>query len=267
MQVIIKNHIKVERILSAFEQKFDKDYVFDGESHNFWELLYVVDGLLGVAEDEKIYDLKKGELVFHKPMSFHRLWSAYETSPQVIVMSFALSDTGPKELSNNKFKLDESQFRILRQALNCTRYLWKFEDDILNQLIANSIERLILTVLLDSNPHRKKTKKTKGTQNYKNIISVMNENLSESLTIDELAALCNMSASNLKKTFKKYSGIGVIDYFIDLKMKKALELIGAEMKISEISELLGYSSPHYFSEAFKKHNGMTPTEYRKKYFH
>ncbi|MBO5347344.1 MAG: helix-turn-helix domain-containing protein, partial [Lachnospiraceae bacterium] len=48
-----------------------------------------------------------------------------------------------------------------------------------------------------------------------------------------------------------------------LSMAKNL-LISSNLPISEISEMIGYDNPLYFSRLFKKHTGMTPTEYKKR---
>lgn len=62
-------------------------------------------------------------------------------------------------------------------------------------------------------------------------------------------------------------GCGIIDYFIDLKLRKAMELIKkGQLTITEISDILGFSSVSYFSRLFKNRINVTPTEYHKSIF-
>lgn len=74
-----------------------------------------------------------------------------------------------------------------------------------------------------------------------------------------------ISISYLSKIFKQETGVVFIDYLIKFRIMKSLELLEqSSLKISEISEMVGYSSQHYYCEAFKKVMGMAPTEYRKR---
>lgn len=54
-----------------------------------------------------------------------------------------------------------------------------------------------------------------------------------------------------------------MDYLTDLRMKRAKEfLTETGLSIKAVSYETGYSDPNYFSKIFKKHTGLTPTEYR-----
>ena len=68
----INQLINITEMYSFFERQFGKDYSFPGESHNFWECMYVEDGSVCVSGDERVYSLKSGEIIFHKPMEFHK---------------------------------------------------------------------------------------------------------------------------------------------------------------------------------------------------
>ena len=54
---------------SLFETHYNGRYVFPGETHNFWECLYVQKGEVCVSADERVYNLTDGEIIFHKPLS------------------------------------------------------------------------------------------------------------------------------------------------------------------------------------------------------
>lgn len=260
----ITRSLNIESFFTAFETKQRANFVFKGERHNFWELVYVVDGCVGVAEDDKIYELKTGDIIFHKPMEFHRIWSAAQTSPHLIIMSFSVSGNSIESLAGGVFKLGEKSKVLLLEALEELQNGSNFEDEITNQLGAICLEKCFL-YLIREHQDRIRSKKTKGAQNYKTIIRVMNENIDKNLTLSEIAGLCGLSESNLKKTFRKYSGTGVIKYFNNLKITKAMTMIAEGFSMAQISEQLGFSSPNYFSESFKRYCRMTPMEYKQKY--
>jgi len=79
----------------------------------------------------------------------------------------------------------------------------------------------------------------------------------------DLARECKISEVYLRKLFSKYFYMSPKQYLIDLRIKKAKQLLSQEgLKAVDISELCGFSNPYHFCRLFKKHTGMTPSEYR-----
>ena len=94
------------------------------------------------------------------------------------------------------------------------------------------------------------------------ILSVLEQNIYRKLTISQIAKLCNMSESNLKKVFNKYAAKGIMNYFNTIKIKKAAQCIGSGMSIKETACLLGFSDQNYFSTVFKRVMGVSPAKYK-----
>ncbi|MGN0492964.1 MAG: cupin domain-containing protein, partial [Acutalibacteraceae bacterium] len=65
--------IFIKSIITGIDADRDKDFFFAGESHDFWEAVFVSKGEITATADERIYKLSQGMLLFHKPMEFHRL--------------------------------------------------------------------------------------------------------------------------------------------------------------------------------------------------
>ncbi len=100
-------------------------------------------------------------------------------------------------------------------------------------------------------------------QKIQSAISIMKKNISNEIDILQIASDLNMSYSYFRKEFKKKTGTSPNQYFQELKMKSAKDLLySSQLAIKEICFQLGYSSPEYFTNLFKKHVGMTPGEYR-----
>ena len=71
-----------------------------------------------------------------------------------------------------------------------------------------------------------------------------------------------ISRTQLQKIIHTETGVGIIDYFSQLKIEAAKHLIrDGHLNYTEISQELGFSSIHYFSRRFKKITGMSPSEY------
>jgi AraC-like DNA-binding protein len=91
----------------------------------------------------------------------------------------------------------------------------------------------------------------------------MHQHLNMLLTLRELANHAGQSQSHYSRVFKEKTGQSPLNYFIQLKISKACELLSdTDMKINEIAVELGYEDPYYFSRIFKKLQGVAPAVYR-----
>jgi AraC-like DNA-binding protein len=91
----------------------------------------------------------------------------------------------------------------------------------------------------------------------------MLENINKEIDAKEIAENLGISYSLFRKTFKEYTGYAPAQYFQELKLRKAKELLTeTTMPIKEISYELNFSSYEYFLSFFKKRVKFTPTEYR-----
>ena len=96
-----------------------------------------------------------------------------------------------------------------------------------------------------------------------NTVSYLHENMSEQLTLNDMVAHSGLSKSHFIRLFKDQTGHSPMDYFIQLKMQHACMLLAyGQASVGQIGEELGYHDQYYFSRAFRKVIGMSPTMYR-----
>ena len=97
-----------------------------------------------------------------------------------------------------------------------------------------------------------------------NVYNDLTRDLEKAITIDELADKYGISKTALKNCFKEVYGKPIFKWRKEYKLEYACRLINDdEYSISEISRMVGYSSPSNFAQAFKEYVGCTPSEYRK----
>ena len=96
------------------------------------------------------------------------------------------------------------------------------------------------------------------------VVNYMRSHPERNFTLEELATLANMSSFYFSHQFKEFMGISPITYMANLKinLSKTL-LLYTTNQISQIGELLGYSSSSSFINAFKARVGISPAAYRK----
>ena len=88
------------------------------------------------------------------------------------------------------------------------------------------------------------------------------EHYKERITLGQAAEALNISQGYLSTAFKKQSGESFTNYVSAIKIEKAKELIAShQYMMYEVSDLLGFDTPFYFSKVFKKVTGMSPKEY------
>lgn len=86
---------------------------------------------------------------------------------------------------------------------------------------------------------------------------------SDSLTLEEVAEHVELSPVYFSKFFKENFGVTFIDYVTTIRMNHAKkEMKDPSKSLKEICYSVGYKDPNYFSRAFKKYTGLSPTEYR-----
>lgn len=97
------------------------------------------------------------------------------------------------------------------------------------------------------------------------ICSMCTERIEEDVTMEYFAEQMNLSKDYFGKMVKQHFGMSFKEVINAIKMEYAKKLIQEEnMKTYEISQLLGYSTPDYFTKKFKQYTGTTPSKYRKK---
>lgn len=93
----------------------------------------------------------------------------------------------------------------------------------------------------------------------------INIHFKENLSLKELADDIHMNSQYISKLFKEETGINFSDYLTNLRIEEAKKLISStNQSMKEISNYVGYNDSNYFTRAFKKHESMTPKEYRLK---
>lgn len=108
----------------------------------------------------------------------------------------------------------------------------------------------------------KATKIKSDTEIFNRVVNYMEMHISSRITVDQICKDNLVGRSQLQKIFQEQSGLGVIEYFSNLKIETAKHMIRTgHLNFTQISEQLGYTSIHYFSRQFKKLTDMTPSEY------
>lgn len=281
----LETAIAVTHLISLHYFEFAKDFIFEGEAHDFWELLYVDKGEIEVTADSDGFVLKQGDVIFHKPNEFHSVWANRKIGPNVIVVCFESRSEAMKLFENKLFCLNDQErnwmagmmkhgFASYRPPFDQPRIhdLIKRDDAPFGseQLLRIHLELLLLSLaargeaLPQSNRLSLAAAERSEDELLKRTIAFMEEQVCSNLTLEELCARFHVGQSRLSALFKERLGQSVMKTYKNLKIERVKLMIREERcNFTEIAEQLGYNSIHTFSRHFKTAVGMTPTEYAK----
>lgn len=276
--------LNITHLISLFYNKSPRNFRFEGESHDFWEFIYIDKGKMLITAGEKQYLLKAGELAFHKPGEFHAV-CAYEQIPSnFIVSAFVCDSPCMRYFEHRIMSLTSKEREYLYESVRCWQHRVVTEQTPYNvsplilhqedvpfgqaQLVQQFLE-LLLIKLVQRNEgikiqHRVETyaMQTMYKQLTDNVVNYLESHITESVTLPQMASDLGYSVPQMKKLFRLQMHCGIIDHFIDLKMDEAKRLMQeGDMNISQIAAYLGYVDASYFSRLFKMRFHMTPTEY------
>ena len=278
----LKNQLNIEHLMSFYHFYFDEDYKSIGERHNFWEIVYVKNGNIGVTADTRFYELKTGMMVFHKPNEFHTLMANGVTAPNILIVSFNCESEAINFFENRVANIGDQERRLLATIIAESENAFSTPLDDpwtirlersenakpgCEQFIKIGLEWLLLSIMRNSSAKQPAApvsliKENSQNEIFDKIVKYMEANLDKQLLLSEICRDNLVGRSYLQKLFREKTGGGAIDYFNRLKINAAKRMIRESSgNFTEISMKLGYNSIHYFSRQFKSMTGMTLSEY------
>ena len=277
----LKNVVNISKIVTLHYYEFDKNFVFNGEKHDFWEIVYIDKGRVQVRSDDDNLILSQGEIVFHRPNEFHSI-KALDSAPNFFVVSFVCNSPLLVYLEKYHTVLNKTLHgfisSVIKEAENT--YVIPKNDPTLKKLIKKETapiggEQLIKTyleqflILLIRNILKKEepsvfpTKESMETHLVSSAKRLLQEKAEELFRVNDLCIALGYSKSYLSKLFHEQTGDTIANYAIQTKIKRAKQLIReGNLNFAQISDKLSFDNPQYFSRVFKRVTGMTPTEFK-----
>ena len=173
--------------------------------------------------------------------------------------AFQICDMGDHfdALTPGKLSIPQEQVKtILASADKISNFPAKSD-----QLAEHILHRILIDCSLFSSATLtpQMSKETLLTSNY------ILKHLSEPLSVSKLAEKVNLSHNGLIWKFKKELNVTPVSYIAMCRIKRAKQLLfDSDLTISQIAESCGYANAYYFSNAFKKSEGLSPSDFRKK---
>ena len=253
---------RFNRLRTVWNFNWDDSFVFSGETHISWEIVYVASGCVCVTEDEKLYKLREGDMIIHAPMEFHSIRSAENTNPNVYVITSIVEGELPKNLTDGVFGLSQAEQKEYKEIYN--RLFEFFNSDERDPLEGQGCTDALSAFLIKINKSHTAEAKlllSHSAMEYRKIVLSMLDCLYDNCTLEELATKNNTSTSNIKALFKKHGGTSPMLHYSRLRCTEAIRLMSEGYSAAETANMLNFSSPNYFNTFFKRMTGKPPTSF------
>ncbi|HIX90087.1 MAG TPA: AraC family transcriptional regulator [Candidatus Agathobaculum pullicola] len=258
-------HFNVLEILDHYYSTEERAYCFNQAGHTYFELLHVHNGTLTVTLADTVCALSAGDLILCKPDSDHAKRLAKDSACNYLSISFDMDLSESQILFGHVFHCTNG----LRDALNKIIEERTMHTPYAQTLMLCHLQEIITRLSLLCNELSEEHNLLSLNQNSQSdllqqILAYMEEKVTEPITIEQICHKFFMSRTSLQALFKMYLHNSPKSYLLNIKLQKSKELIReSQYTISEIADMLGFSSIHYFSRLFKKYFELSPSEYAK----
>lgn len=254
--LIVDDEPKIRRGLKGWIEEFDLNYKVIGEAGNYIEALDI----------------------------------AEENNPDVFLMDINMPMVNGLDLTN-KFKSKfPGSYTIIISGYDDFEYAHralklKVFDYLLKPIPKTDLYNVLKSLKLEILMNREESGEQESIYKEKDNLGEENQNLSAivigvrkyieenyydmDLSLQKVSDLFNVNKTYVSKLMKKQLGYSFVEYMTIVRIDKAKELLIDDIlysNIYEISNKVGFGSQHYFSRVFKKMEGISPTEYREKFF-
>lgn len=245
------------------------EYIFTPEKGrviNEYQILYITEGrgTFTTASAGK-YSISEGDIF----LIFPGEWHTYSPDPETGWKEYWIGFKGinidsrvaagffSKHSPIYRIGYNDTLISLFKEAIQVA----KKQEKHFQQLLAGIVNYMLgLAFSIDSN---KKLKNSMNLEFVNRARAFMLENIESNIEIPEVADYLHISYSSFRHIFKQYTGIAPSQYYLNLKIQRAKDMLkSSTASIKEISYILHFDTPEYFTKLFKKKTGLTPSQFR-----
>ena len=266
---IDRNKVKLLYVSTA---KYGGDWHSTLHTHACTEIFYVVGGSGKFNIEGKLLPVTTDDMVIVNPNVEHTEVSYNKRPLEYIVLGVegleysAGEDADERWFMTNLQNAREALLHALREMLREIEYKAVGYELICQDLLEVLILRLmrhaglqfVPTKTEHRKPGRKPSKECAAVRHY------IDNHFKENINLDMLSELVHVNKYYMVHSFTKEYGISPINYLISRRIEESKYLLSdTDHSLSQISHMLGFSSPSYFSQSFRRLEGMSPMEFRR----
>ena len=255
------------KILYVTHSRYEGDWHSTPHSHACAELFYVISGEGKFFVEGKYLDIQADDLIIVNSYIEHTEVSKENSPLEYIVAGIeGLHFHSDDKRFNSNFSMHNYKAykndilfylkTLLHEMEHQDEYSQHLVNSLLEIMLINMVRRTNTT--LNVSPVKKTTKECIFIENY------INDHFKEDIDLDKLSELTFLNKYYLVHAFNQYKGISPMRYLIQRRISEAKFLLETtSYSMNDISAIIGFSNQNYFTFAFKREIGCSPSTYRK----
>jgi len=283
----LQRSLDIDKIYTIHYFEYHRNFTFSGERHLFWELLYIDRGEVTVRVNDEQFIMYKNQMILHAPGDLHAIAANGKVAPNTVVVAFSCNSPDIQWLEGRILHTNEYERQTLASIVREAEIA--FENKLgdpsyrkliprpqgnlgsnaygAQQMILSLLEMLLLSLLrkggLSSRSAMIRTdQKNLQQERIRRVVDWIETNIDRRFNLNEICVKAMLNKSTFGRVFRQQMGMSIIHYCRQAKIERAKQHLREDsMNITQIADLLGFSSIHYFSRTFKQITGMSPTEY------
>lgn len=247
--------------------KYGGDWHSFPHTHSFAELFYVVGGVGQFRIENEIHPVSTGDLVIVNPFVEHTETSLDAQPLEYMVLGVKELELSVTEGQDGRFCIVSFQDKqnevltylrtMLREIENESPGYEIICQDLLDILVVQLMRQTDFSATLTP-IHRKTSRACIKVRRY------IDQHYKDDLTLESLAEIAHISKYHMVHTFSDEYGVSPMQYLAERRIEESRKLLKTtDYPLTQISNMLGFSSGSYFSQTFKKLEGIAPVEYRR----
>ena len=253
------------KLLNVASARYGGDWHCVPHTHNHMELFFIVGGKGQFLIEDQLHPVSVNQLVIINPNVLHT-----EVSLNAQPLEYIVLGIEGVQLANNN--ASDGQFNILDyyesvEISGCLRNILREMEqknpgyeDVCQAYMEILIIRLMRTTTLSVPTEPQAISANRQCAAVRRYIDL---HFKEALTLEQLAEEGHMNKFYLSHAFKREYGISPINYMISKRIEESKYLLAeTDLSMSQIAQLLGFSSLSYFSQVFHRTQSISPKEYR-----
>ena len=255
---------KQAKLLSISWAQYSQEWNSALHAHNHAELFFVLGGQGSFQLQSRQFSVSSRDLVIINSGVLHT-----ELSQSGSPMEYIVLGVDSLEVTANTCGCVQSHFYTgWDEVISCLRLMLQEARGELpgHQLICQHLlEVILLRLLRQDNLTLTAAADHRSSPECDLVRRYIDDHFKENLTLDQLADLAHINKYHLVHTFRKEYNTSPISYQISRRIQESrMLLISTDFNLSQIAQILGFSSLSYFSQSFRRLEGISPMEYRKR---
>lgn len=253
------------KLLNVASAKYGGDWHSVPHTHNHMELFYIVGGKGQFLIEDQLYPVNSNNLVIINPNVTHTEVSLNAQPLEYIVLGIEGIELATSESSCDQFNILDHFESVdisgcIRNILREMEQKHPGYEDVCQAYMEILIIRLMRNTALAVPTEPQVVSGNRQCASVKRYIDL---HFKEALTLEQLAEEAHMNKYYLSHAFKREYGTSPINYMITKRIEESKYLLAeTDLSMSQIAQLLGFSSLSYFSQVFRRTQSATPMEYR-----